>query len=111
MAARLAEGIRAKGYEFVIPPQTNIYLPASKPLVEELSKKVMFETGLQVTETHQAIRLVTSWGTKEEEIDAFLGAYLNFVLFSQTFSRHVFNINHNTSGLFPHLFYIIHPAS
>lgn len=73
MAARLAEGIRAKGYEFVIPPQTNmVFASFPKPLVKELSKKVMFETWPAVTETHQAIRLVTSWGTKEEEIDAFL---------------------------------------
>jgi len=25
-----------------------------------------------VTETHQCIRLVTSWGTTQEEVDAFL---------------------------------------
>lgn len=73
MAQKLAEGIRAKGYEFVIEPQTNmVFVSFPKAMVEELAKNVMFETWPEVTETHQAIRLVTSWGTKEEEIDEFL---------------------------------------
>ena len=73
MAKKLADGIKAKGYEFVIEPQTNmVFVSFPKPMVAELSKKVMFETWPVVTETHQAIRLVTSWGTKEEEIDEFL---------------------------------------
>ena len=73
MAAKLVEGIKAKGYEFVIPPETNLIFPLfPKELVAELNKKVMFETWPYVTETHQAIRLVTSWGTEESEIDEFL---------------------------------------
>lgn len=73
MATKLAAGIKAKGYEFVIPPQTNmVFVSFPKPLVEELAKKVMFEIWPIVTETHQTIRLVTSWGTEEREIDAFL---------------------------------------
>ncbi len=73
MAEILAKGIAEKGYEFVIPPQTNLIFPLlPKTLEEELRKKVMYETWPVVTETHQAIRLVTSWGTTEEEVRALL---------------------------------------
>ena len=73
MAQKLVDGIRAKGYEFEIPPQTNlIFVLIPKEKEKQLSEKVMYETWPVVTETHQAIRLVTSWGTREEEVDALL---------------------------------------
>lgn len=73
LAKKLADGIAAKGYEFVIPPQTNMLFPLfPKELVKELAKNVMFEGWQYQTDTHEAIRLVTSWGSTEEEIDAFL---------------------------------------
>ncbi|NLD19699.1 MAG: aminotransferase class V-fold PLP-dependent enzyme [Clostridiales bacterium] len=73
MASKLAEGIKAKGYEFVIPPETNLIFPLfPKELAAELATRVMFETWPYVTDTHQAIRLVTSWGTEENEIKEFL---------------------------------------
>lgn len=73
LAKKLADGIAAKGYEFVIPPQTNMLFPLfPKELVKELAKNVMFEGWPYKTETHEAIRLVTSWGSTEEEIEKFL---------------------------------------
>lgn len=73
MADILINGIKSKGYEFVIPPETNLIFPLfPKELVAELKKHVMFETWPYVTETHEAIRLVTSWGTEQKEIDEFL---------------------------------------
>lgn len=73
LAKKLADGIAAKGYEFAIPPQTNMLFPLfTKEKVEELRENVMFEGWQYPSETHAAIRLVTSWGTTEEEIDAFL---------------------------------------
>ena len=73
MAQALAEGIAAKGYEFAIPPQTNLLFPMfEKELVQRLAEDVMFETYPIVTDTHQCIRLVTSWGTTEDEIEEFL---------------------------------------
>lgn len=73
MAQILAEGIEAKGYEFAIPPQTNLLFPLfTKQKAKELEEKVMFETYPIVTDTHQCIRLVTSWGTTEQEIREFL---------------------------------------
>lgn len=73
LAKTLADGIASKGYEFVIPPQTNMLFPLfPKDEIEELSKHVMFEGWPASTKTHAAIRLVTSWGTTEDEISNFL---------------------------------------
>lgn len=73
MAKILIDGIREKGYEFAVPPQTNLLLPMFPlDLAEKLLQKVMMETYPIVTETHRCLRLVTSWGTTEEEVRAFL---------------------------------------
>ena len=73
MATQLAKGIAGKGYEFYVPQETNMVFPMfPKELAEYLATKVMFETYPVVTDTHQCIRLVTSWGTTQEEVKAFL---------------------------------------
>ncbi len=73
MNSMLAEGIKAKGYEFAMPPETNMsFVMFEKEQVRELAKKVMFETYPIVTKTHQCIRLVSSWATSEAEVKAFL---------------------------------------
>ena len=73
MANMLAKGIAEKGYEFYVPQETNmVFAMFPKDLAEFLATKVMFETYPVVTETHQCIRLVTSWGTTQKEIEAFL---------------------------------------
>lgn len=72
IAKLLADGIREKGYDFAQEPKTNLIFPIfPKTLVAELEKKVMFE-GWRTYEDTAAIRLVTSWGTREEEIQDFL---------------------------------------
>ena len=73
MAQMLADGVMEKGYELAFPHQTNMVYPMfTKEHVENLAKEVMFETYPIVTDTHQCIRLVTSWGTTESEIEGFL---------------------------------------
>lgn len=73
MAALLADGISAKGYGFVIRPETNMIFPLfPNELISELEKNVMFESWPYSTGTHHAIRLVTSWGTSKDEIESFL---------------------------------------
>ncbi len=69
----LSDGIEKKGYEFTMPPQTNMsFVMFEKDMVKELADKVMFETYPIETKTHQCIRLVTSWGSTKEEIEGFL---------------------------------------
>ena len=73
MAGMLAKGIAGRGYEFFVPQETNmVFAMFPKEMAEFLATKVMFETYPVVTETHQCIRLVTSWGTTQEEVEAFL---------------------------------------
>ena len=73
MATMLAKGIAGKGYEFYVPQETNmVFAMFPKEQAEFMATKVKFETYPVVTETHQCIRLVTSWGTTQEEVEAFL---------------------------------------
>ncbi len=73
MAAMLAEGIKKAGYHFAVEPATNLIFPIfPNPLIEELQKKVMFEGWRPYQDGTSAIRLVTSWGSTEEEVKAFL---------------------------------------
>lgn len=73
MAKILVDGIKAKGYEFAIPPQTNLLFPYFPPeLIEKLSKSVMFEPYHLKKDGMKTIRLVTSWGTTEREVEEFL---------------------------------------
>lgn len=73
LAARLAEGIKKAGYTFAAEPATNLIFPIfPDALVNELRKQVMFEGWKDFGDGTSAIRLVTSWGTSEAEVDAFL---------------------------------------
>ena len=73
MAGILAEGIKKAGYRFAVEPATNLIFPVfPNKLIEELQTKVMFEGWRPYQEGTSAIRLVTSWGSTEEEIQEFL---------------------------------------
>lgn len=73
MATLLAEGIKKAGYHFAVEPATNLLFPVfPNTLIETLQKKVMFEGWRPYNDGTSAIRLVTSWGSTEEEILAFL---------------------------------------
>lgn len=73
MAAQLAAGIKKAGYRFAVEPATNLIFPIfPNTLIEELQKKVLFEGWRPYQDGTSAIRLVTSWGSTEEEIQAFL---------------------------------------
>jgi threonine aldolase len=73
MATKLAEGIKKAGYRFAVEPATNLIFPIfPNSLIEELQKKVMFEGWRPYPDGTSAIRLVTSWGSTEEEVNDFL---------------------------------------
>jgi threonine aldolase len=73
MAYKLADGIKKAGYRFAVEPATNLIFPIfPNSLIEELQKKVMFEGWRPYKDGTSAIRLVTSWGTTEEEVQSFL---------------------------------------
>jgi len=72
MAMKLADGIRAAGYDFVHPPQTNLIIPVlPKPLVKKLRMSYGFHDWKDMGEL-LAVRLVTSWATPEKFVNEFL---------------------------------------
>ena len=73
LAIRLANGIVGKGYELWVPHQTNqVFVIMENAQIAELETEFFFYTWCPYDETRSVIRLVVSWGTTEEEVDALL---------------------------------------
>jgi threonine aldolase len=74
-ALRLREGIAALGYSFASESLTNQQFPIlPDSIVAALAPAFSFEYSSKPDASHTAIRLVTSWATKPESVDAFLQA-------------------------------------
>lgn len=75
LADTLREGIRKAGYPFYSDSVSNQVFPIfPDELIETLSRDFSFNIQEKVDDSHHAIRLVTSWATKEEAVTAFLEA-------------------------------------
>lgn len=75
MADKLTESFRQKGYSFAFEAETNQLFPIiSNEKVEELSKHFAFTPWGKYDETHQIIRFVTSFMTREESVDQLIQA-------------------------------------
>ena len=73
MAEKLAGGIGDLGFEFLTPPATNQIFPIFPDgLVAELQKLYGFYVWAKAGPGCSAVRLVTSWATREERVDEFL---------------------------------------
>jgi threonine aldolase len=73
MAARLRDGMLAKGYPFPLDSRTNQLFPVlPNAVVEEMSRNYAFEIDRAVDSTHTSVRFVTSWATPESAVDGFL---------------------------------------
>lgn len=73
MAAKLTSAISTQGYAFLTDPVSNQIFPIlPNILIQKLSKSFEFYTWKKIDEHHSAIRLVTSWATEEEAVDAFI---------------------------------------
>ena len=76
MATRLKEGLAAAGCRFVADSPTNQIFPIlPRAAAETLSKDFGFERWGAGDAAFQPIRLVCSWATKQEDVDAFLAAF------------------------------------
>ena len=65
--------MKEKGYRFLIDSPTNQLFPiVSKAKIKELSKNVLFEFWEEYDDEHDVIRFVTSWATKEEDVDKLI---------------------------------------
>ncbi len=75
LAIKLAKGVVEKGYKLWIPHQTNqVFVIVPNKKIAELEKDFFFYTWAPYDEENSVIRLITNWGSKEEEIDAILEA-------------------------------------
>ena len=73
MAELLVEGFLSRGYTFYFPAETNQLFPIfENTKLEELSKEFAFTPWVKIDETHTAVRFVTSFATKCENIEYLL---------------------------------------
>jgi threonine aldolase len=69
----MAQGLKDQGFVFFTPVQSNQIFPVfSNARIRELQKFYIFQRWEAVDADHSAIRLVTSWATREENVEAFL---------------------------------------
>ena len=72
-AQELSTGLAAKGFDFLTPTESNQIFPIlPKKLITQLSEKYDFHVWQSHNETHDVIRLVTSWATPQDRVQTFL---------------------------------------
>lgn len=73
MAIKLANGIKKHNYTFLTEPASNQIFPIlPNKLIEKLNQKYGFYVWCKIDDKNSAIRLVTSWATKEEFVNQFI---------------------------------------
>ncbi len=75
MADLLTKGLQDKGYAFKYAPVTNQLFPIlANDKIEELSKDFAFSIWEKEDDTHTVVRFVTSFMTKQENVEALIKA-------------------------------------
>lgn len=73
MAQILIEGIKKKGFSFMIEPASNQIFPIlPNRIIKQLEEKYDFYIWQKTDKKHSAIRLVTSWATNEKSVEMFI---------------------------------------
>ncbi|PRD48829.1 threonine aldolase family protein [Sphingobacterium haloxyli] len=73
MAMKVARAIKKLGYDFLTEPVTNQIFPIlPNDVVEKLAKRYAFYVWKTIDADLVAIRLITSWATDEDKVDAFI---------------------------------------
>lgn len=73
MATKLANAIKKHNYTFLTEPASNQIFPIlPNKLIEKLNQKYGFYVWCKIDDKNSAIRLVTSWATKEEFVNQFI---------------------------------------
>ena len=73
MAEKLKKAFKEKGYQFLIDSPTNqIFVILDNEKKKELEKEARFGFWEKYDETHTVVRIATSWGTTEEELNALI---------------------------------------
>lgn len=75
MAGKIQKELKDLGFSFFIESPTNQIFPIfPKTLIKELEKDYGFYVWEDVSASEAAIRLVTSWATKEDAVESFIKA-------------------------------------
>lgn len=70
---KLKEGFREKGYPLFADSPTNQQFPILTPeQLAQLRQHAAFETWAPLPDGRIAVRFVTSWATREADVDALL---------------------------------------
>jgi threonine aldolase len=86
MAEKLSLGISAQGFPFLTYSTTNQIFPIlPNILIGKLQKQYGFYIWAKTDAEHSAVRLVTSWATREEKVDEFLSVVNKLAGPGQTF--------------------------
>ncbi len=72
-AKKLQDGIKECGYDFFIQTNSNLVFPIfENNIYEKLREEFEFDVWEPIDDNTSATRLVTSWATKEDEVNRFL---------------------------------------
>ncbi|MFB6457152.1 threonine aldolase family protein [Chitinophaga sp. Hz27] len=78
LAMKIARAVEEKGFSFLTKATTNQLFPIlPKTLIHELSKDYQFYEWEAIGEHSSAVRIITSWATEEQVVDAFIAAIKN----------------------------------
>lgn len=81
MAGLLKNAISQSGYSFLIDSPSNQIFPIFPDwLIAKLLERYSFYVWAKVDDEHSAIRLVTSWATKDEAVTAFIEDMRSIIL-------------------------------
>ncbi len=73
MAMQMAHEIQLMGFDFMATPHSNQIFPLfSDEIIHELSKECEFYVWKKMTDNQSAVRLITSWATPQQEVDALV---------------------------------------
>ncbi len=73
MATKLSKEISSLGHEFLTQPVSNQIFPIlPNELIEKLKEKYGFYVWQKIDDEKSAVRIVTSWATKETDVESFI---------------------------------------
>jgi len=75
MAHKLSQSIASRGYALATPTHSNLVFPVlPDALVENLQQRFGFYVWSKSDEQHSVLRMVTSWATDEQQVNALIEA-------------------------------------
>lgn len=73
LAMQIARAVKDQGYSFLTESTTNQIFPIlPKSIIHTLSLRYQFYVWKEIDQDHAAIRLITSWATNPDQVDAFI---------------------------------------